>query len=75
MRKITVNEVSRTCGGGVQLIYRCDCKMKRHIHGGGCTYEEFERKLEETPEKVSFGTRVSHCVKHTKPYELIYSKN
>ena len=72
MRKITVSEVMRTRTGGVQLIYKCDCRMKRHLHGGG-NWEEFQRKL-QTNSTISFGSRVSHCDKHKDEYELVYDK-
>lgn len=59
----------------IQLIYVCGrCKYKRHIHGGG-SYEELRRRLENDPEELSFGCRVSHCDKDTtRDYELIYLK-
>lgn len=74
MRKISVNEVMRTRTGGVQLLYKCDCARKRHLHGGG-NWDELQRKLETRPEMISFGSRVSHCEKNREEYELFYHVN
>lgn len=62
--------------GVVQLIYVCQlCKRRQHIHGGG-QYSELEKRLENDPDELSFGTRVSHCEKDTvSSYELVYVKN
>lgn len=74
MRQIRIDEVMRTRTGGVQLIYKCDCQRKRHLHGGG-KWEEFQQRLQSNPETICFGSRASHCDKNPDDYELIFDKN
>ena len=75
MERRIVDKIQVGQSGVIQLVYVCSrCKRKQHIHGGG-KYIDFEKRLENDPDEISFGSRVSHCENDTvTSYELIYLK-